>query len=186
MFPSRRAANLFLFAVAFLFIPNTFAAGTETNPSRVPNTSLAGKSATRLSRPASTQGNDKPCCAESATKKAGTGAAKQQINGFLAGVSNRWWRNFRNPTFCPFIICGGSCANMMGVPIVGAYTASELLSDETPCSIESVESSGGCCMSHGSTDKDIKAQSGKDLAANSACGISEGNAKAAADCCSAK
>lgn len=75
---------------------------------------------------------------------------------------------------------------MMGVPIVGAYTASELLSDETPCSIESVESSGGCCMSHGSTDKDIKAQSGKDLAANSACGISEGNAKAAADCCSAK
>lgn len=75
---------------------------------------------------------------------------------------------------------------MMGVPIVGAYTPSELMSDETPCSIESVESSGGCCMSHGSTAKNIEAQSGKDLAANSACGIGAGNAKAAADCCSAK
>ncbi|MBX9567673.1 MAG: hypothetical protein K2X77_02210 [Candidatus Obscuribacterales bacterium] len=100
------------------------------------------------------------------------GASILQFSGVLAGVSSRWWRNFRNPSFCPFIICGGTCANIMGVPIVGSYTASQLMSNETPCSIESVESSGGCCMHNGSNSMGAVA--------------SESENPAASDCCSAK
>ena len=108
-----------------------------------------------------------------------------QVTGILLGVSNRWWRNFRNPTFCPFIICGGSCANMMGVPIIGKYTRTQLMSDETPCSIESVESNGGCCMHNNSN---AKANSQKaPTVENSECSMKGLHAsESGSDCCSSK
>lgn len=175
-----------LFTAALLFAPSTCAAETKENPLRVQRTASSTKSATRISRPAPTDGREH-CCDQGATEGGSSMAAKQHISGFLNGVSNRWWRNFRNPTFCPFIICGGSCANMMGVPIVGAYTPSQLMSDETPCSIESVESSGGCCMSHGSSKaRSLDVGSVKDIATASSCKTSENSLKAGRDCSAAK
>lgn len=187
MFRSRVLAHLALTIAALLFAPNTCAAETQTNPLRVQRAAFSSKSATRLSRPPLSGQQAMPCCEEGSKPEEQSGTGKQQISGFLSGVSSRWWRNFRNPTFCPFIICGGSCANMMGVPIVGAYTSSQLMSDETPCSIESVESSGGCCMGHGnSTAHKIEASAEKDIATNSSCALGEHNLNAGADCCSAK
>lgn len=65
------------------------------------------------------------------------------------GITNRWWRKFRNPSFCPFVICGASCADISGKPKMGAYTQEQLDSDITPCSLDSISpngKSGGCCM----------------------------------------
>lgn len=175
-----------LLSAVLLFAPNAYAAETQGNLLRVQRTASPTKSATRLSRPVRTDGGEH-CCDQGATKGESSEAVKQHIRGFLNGISSRWWRNFRNPTFCPFIICGGSCANMMGVPIVGAYTPSQLMSDETPCSIESVESSGGCCMSHGSSKaRSLDVGSVKDIANASSCKTSENSLKAGRDCCSAK
>jgi hypothetical protein len=48
-----------------------------------------------------------------------------------AGVANRWWRKFRNPSFCPYVLCSGSCADPVGIPRLGEYSARELASDMT-------------------------------------------------------
>lgn len=69
------------------------------------------------------------------------------FHGNLPGVSQRWWRAFKNPSFCPYILCGGSCAAVSGVPRVGSFTEDELMSDLTPCSLEDAAvGAGNCCM----------------------------------------
>lgn len=126
---------------------------------------------TRLSRPVNPIGELKEAEDNFACESSNHPGCEQKLvsidpstgkfRGILPGLSSRWWRNFRNPSFCPFIICGGTCANIMGVPIVGAYTSTQLMSDETPCSIESVESSGGCCMHQTSQKSDADCCSSK-------------------------
>lgn len=73
-----------------------------------------------------------------------------QFQSMLPGVATRWWRKFRNPSFCPFVLCASSCADISGKPKIGAYSLEQLLSDTTPCSLsfESCDScdGGGCCM----------------------------------------
>ncbi len=71
------------------------------------------------------------------------------FQSYLPGLSYRWWRKFKNPSFCPFVLCGASCADTSGVPRVGAYTEEQLFSDLTPCGLEPglFSSMDGCCMS---------------------------------------
>ena len=97
------------------------------------------------------------------------------VRSIAAGMSMRWWRKFKNPSFCPFIICGGSCADISGVPKIGAYSPSELVSEETPCSLDSITSSdsGGCCMSdnidtHAHMDAGSSAANGSDCCSQTA------------------
>ncbi|MBX9720735.1 MAG: hypothetical protein K2X81_05025 [Candidatus Obscuribacterales bacterium] len=76
-------------------------------------------------------------------------AATPEFHSPSDGMTNRWWRKFRNPSFCPFVICGGSCADISGKPKIGAYTQKQLDSDITPCSLDSISGngkSGSCCM----------------------------------------
>lgn len=76
--------------------------------------------------------------------------SESHFKAFVPGVSIRWWRNFRNPSVCPYVMCGGSCSDISGIPRLGAYTQDQLMSDTTPCSLnpQNVDvASGGCCMS---------------------------------------
>jgi hypothetical protein len=72
------------------------------------------------------------------------------FQGIRPGMSVRWWRKFRNPAFCPFIICNGSCTDISGQPRIGSYSSEDLVSDLTPCSLSSEwidPESSACCMS---------------------------------------
>jgi len=73
-----------------------------------------------------------------------------------AGLANRWWRKFRNPSFCPYVLCAGSCADPSGIPRMGEYSAEDLASDTTPCSLKLPSlncTDGGCCMSKSITNQ---------------------------------
>ena len=75
--------------------------------------------------------------------------SKVRIQNSAFGMSARWWRKFRNPSFCPFVICGTSCSDISGIPRIGSYTQEQLVSELTPCSLApvSVLAHDECCMS---------------------------------------
>lgn len=74
---------------------------------------------------------------------------EKHFSSTVGGISIRWWRKFRNPSFCPFVLCGSSCADISGMPRIGAYTPSQLYSEITPCSLNfKLDDSEPCCLSH--------------------------------------
>lgn len=94
---------------------------------------------TRISRPVPTVDNS-----ESANS-----ADANAIKSNVLGLSGRWWRKFKNPSFCPFVICGSSCADISGIPRIGAYNQEELMSGDTPCGLNelnALEKPSSCCM----------------------------------------
>ncbi len=69
-----------------------------------------------------------------------------------AGIAQRWLRNMRNPTFCPFAMCHGTCSAIMGQFVIGGSCSPTETSDSpAPCSIRKVdffaEPGSGCCSS---------------------------------------
>lgn len=136
--------------VFYLFIASSAAiaqeAKSEPQEGLCTDTTPAPKKPLRIERPRDTsdQNHDREV-------KTTEGAISQQnseqaFRTIIPGIASRWWRKFKEPSFCPYIICGGSCANVMGVPIVGRFSENELSSPETPCSLASVEAAGGCCI----------------------------------------
>lgn len=68
------------------------------------------------------------------------------------GVAQRWLRNMRHPSFCPFVLCHGTCADVIGRFIIGGNCAPTESSDApAPCSIRKVDffapGAAGCCSS---------------------------------------
>lgn len=64
------------------------------------------------------------------------------------GLCVRWWRKFCNPSFCTFVLCAGSCADISGKPRIGSYSSEELISTQTPCSLKPLTvnlNKDGCC-----------------------------------------
>ncbi|MBX9688544.1 MAG: hypothetical protein K2X27_17680 [Candidatus Obscuribacterales bacterium] len=77
-------------------------------------------------------------------------ASEGNFHSLNEGISIRWWRKFKNPAFCPYVLCGGSCAEISGTPKIGSYSHEQLISDETPCSLEQRSLKApddDCCMS---------------------------------------
>ncbi|MBY0357196.1 MAG: hypothetical protein K2W82_04275 [Candidatus Obscuribacterales bacterium] len=48
------------------------------------------------------------------------------------GISKRWLRNLSNPTFCRMTLCHGTCSDILGTPLIGAFSPEECQND-TPC-----------------------------------------------------
>ena len=91
---------------------------------------------TRISRP---QSNESQVIPE----------AKPAVKSNIVGLSTRWWRKFKNPSFCPYMICGSSCADISGTPRIGSYSQDELMSGDTPCGLKelnALEKPASCCM----------------------------------------
>ena len=92
------------------------------------------------------------------------------------GMSMRWWRKFKNPSFCPYVLCGSSCSDISGIPRVGAYSDAELVSEKTPCGLSELNAldKPGCCMSdtidssYSATSKGASC-SGASCGSNSSC-----------------
>ncbi len=75
--------------------------------------------------------------------------AKPAVKSNVGGLSTRWWRKFKNPSFCPYMICGSSCADISGMPRIGSYSQDELMSGDTPCGLKelnALEKPASCCM----------------------------------------
>jgi hypothetical protein len=92
------------------------------------------------------------------------------FTSYAAGISIRWWRQFKNPSFCPYVLCASSCAYVCAYPRLGSLTQEELFyADITPCSLDAPDCSS-CCLStsldkareslHGKESSDSKEQSG--------------------------
>lgn len=127
----------------------------ESSPTPVQVSTTESLSSSRLSR-----NRNQPSSSPSASESNSTEA---RFSTVADGISVRWWRKLKNPTFCPFVICGGSCADISGVPKIGTYSKEELLSEETPCSLEQLTLAGGnsCCMSKNvANSADVSSSSG--------------------------
>lgn len=66
------------------------------------------------------------------------------------GVSLRWLRNMRKPAFCPFVLCHGSCSDIIGqYTIGGSCPPTESAEEPVPCGLKTSllfeGSSSGCC-----------------------------------------
>ena len=63
----------------------------------------------------------------------------QFASAFGAGFSTRWLRNFRQPSFCPYILCNGTCATGLGIMGPGDLELTDcgttVISEKTPCSL---------------------------------------------------
>jgi hypothetical protein len=73
-----------------------------------------------------------------------------KFTGPPAGVSYRWLRNMRNPAFCPFVLCHGSCSSVIGIYTIGGSCAPTQSPDEqVPCGLKvgwlTPASTKGCC-----------------------------------------
>jgi hypothetical protein len=71
------------------------------------------------------------------------------FKGLPPGYAERWWARFRNRSFCPFVICHGSCA--IGEGPLAVRTGDSYLPVETPCPLPArnlfVGDPGSCCRS---------------------------------------
>ena len=73
--------------------------------------------------------------------------APVHFSSYAAGISIRWWRQFKNPSFCPYVLCASSCAYVAANPRLGALTQEEyVFSEITPCSLNAGACSS-CCAS---------------------------------------
>lgn len=75
-----------------------------------------------------------------------------KFTGPPAGVSLRWFRNMRKPAFCPYVLCHGTCSDVIGqYTIGGSCAATESADEPVPCGLKTSllfdGVSAGCCAS---------------------------------------
>lgn len=106
------------------------------NASPGSSSSASGTHSTRISRPGKTEID--------------SSSSSVNFKSMALGLSTRWWRKFKNPSFCPYVLCGSSCSDISGIPRVGSYSIEELLSEQTPCGLVELNAlvkPESCCMS---------------------------------------
>ena len=75
------------------------------------------------------------------------------------GIAQRWLRNMRTPTFCPYLLCHGSCADIMGQFLIGGSCSSaDAEAQPVPCGITkpilfSTPGSGCCSTAPGTIEE---------------------------------
>lgn len=75
-----------------------------------------------------------------------------KFTGPPTGVSLRWLRNMRKPAFCPYVLCHGTCSDVIGqYTIGGSCAATESADEPVPCGLRTSllfhSVSAGCCAS---------------------------------------
>lgn len=154
LFSCLNAILLLSFNACVVYAAETETLGTKEKDS-IPSLESSNRRI-RISRPARTPSMTTEGKAEfgSASTTPGDslieGNQRNQFTSIVPGLSNRWWRKFKNPSFCPYVICGSSCADVSGVPRIGSYTSEELVSEQTPCGLTELNALAkpdSCCIS---------------------------------------
>lgn len=149
--PRRVCALILSFAILISMQPFTVGAASGQARLRIERPASSGRKADLDSRLPGQCGIDASCSEMNAAETCGSGFLLQQnsalFKSILPGIAQRWWRKLRNPSVCPFVLCGSSCADISGKPRIGAYDLMQLFSDITPCSLQDFgPASGSCCM----------------------------------------